>query len=83
MDTAAVDVWTAVHHLFGAYFCSVCRASLPATIAAAVAWELFENSRWGGAAWDAVGVPGYNGDTLRNSVTDVVFTVGGWYAARR
>ena len=81
MDVDTVDVWTLVHHLYGVYFHAVLRVGFGPTVWAAVAWEIAENSRWGARGWGLVGVHGYTGDTLRNSVMDVVATAAGWWLA--
>lgn len=74
----AADVWTVVHHLYGAYFCSVFRMSWRTTVMIAVLWEIIENTTWGVAMW---GDDTYGGDSLVNAVVDVLATASGWAAA--
>lgn len=81
MDTSFVDVWSAVHFLWGVCFFAVVHAGFFETAAVAVVWEIVENSTHGPSLWEALGVSDYTGDTLRNSATDIVFTVGGWCLA--
>lgn len=68
-----------MHHLYGAYFFSVWGLSLREAAAAAVAWEVFESTPLGIAAWQDAD---YMGDSLRNSAVDVMATLSGWLLAR-
>lgn len=75
---ALFDVWTVVHHLYGAYFLSVLGLSLAETAAVAVGWEVFESTQIGIAMWQE---STYSGDSLRNSAVDVLATLSGWLVA--
>ena len=75
---AAFDVWTIVHHLYGAYFFGVCQLSLQETLALAMAWEMFENTPMGIAAWQDTD---YAGNSVRNAAVDVLATASGWLLA--
>lgn len=72
------DVWTVVHHLYGAYFLSVLHMSLSETIFIAVCWELFEQTSFGIRLWNDAD---YAGDSVRNAVVDIAATASGWIVA--
>ena len=75
---AAVDAWTMVHHLYGAYFFSVCGMGLGETMMMALAWEVFESTPVGIAVWQD---SGYEGNSWRNAVVDIAATCSGWLLA--
>ena len=74
----AIDVWTVVHHLYGAYFASVFGLSLPQAVVVACAWEIFENSSVGIATWND---EDYAGDSLKNTIVDIIAVASGWLVA--
>ena len=81
MDEDAFDVWSVVHHLYGAYFAAVLNMRPTTIFFVALAWESFENTHAGSTFWDACGQPGYTGDTAKNAITDIVMTMSGCLVA--
>jgi hypothetical protein len=77
----AFDVWSVVHHLWGAYFGALLGFTAWEMLMVATAWELMENTPRGVALWVALGENNYTGDSAVNSVVDIVMTMTGWYVA--
>lgn len=88
-----VDAYSVTHVLHGVVFCGVVRWLFPRlsrgwtlTIVVAVEalWELFENSQFVIERFRAATLaPGHNGDTIANSVVDIVACGVGVLLARR
>ena len=75
------DSWTCVSYLYGVHAYAVSRWGWPMTFFFCVAWEVFENSWAGSAAWAWLFNTAKDSDAAINSVGDITAAMAGWFVA--
>ena len=87
-----LDPYSCTHVLHGLLLCGVLAWALPRrswswrlclAVCAEVAWEVFENSQFVIDRYRAAAALGYEGDTVANSLGDVLCCAAGFLLARR
>lgn len=74
IDKSFIDPWSGIHTTSGLLL-GIFNLSNINIICLAILWEIIENSPLGKILWDILGWHDYNGDTLLNIISDIIFVI--------
>lgn len=74
IDNALIDPWSGIHAASGLCL-DLLNVSNNNCIYLAILWEVIENSVSGALIWRFAGWDNYNGDSMTNIISDIIFVV--------